>query len=144
MATFTFFDEWKYYQATVANVATDTFKVMLCRETDAPVAATDTVKADLTECSSQGGYAAVTLTTTWVETGAGTGVWRFKHNADISWTASGAAYQTFRYVAVYDDTVATPTKPLVGYWDYGSTVTLNDGETFTVDLDANFSIYTLT
>lgn len=142
MATFTFFDEWKRYQASVANVETDTFKLMLTNT--APVVGTHTVKGDLTEISATGGYAAKTLTTTWAETGAGTAVWRFSMGADQTWTASGASFDAFRYVVMYDDTVASPVKPLVGYWDYGSALTLNSGDSLTVDVDANFSVYTLT
>lgn len=141
MATFTFYHEWKRYQATVANLETDTFKMILC--SDAPVVGTDTVLADRTQISATGGYAAKTLTTSWAETGAGVGTWRFSIGADQTWTASGAAFDAFRYVDIYDDTVATPVDPLVGYWDYGSNLTLNDGDSFTVNVDANFSVYTL-
>ncbi len=140
MATFTFFDEWKRYQATVANVDTDTFKLFLTNS--AVNAGTNTVKADLSPISGAGGYAEKTLTTAWAETGAGTGVWRLSMGADQTWTASGAAFDAFQYVVVYDSTVAG--SPLVGYWNYGSALTLNDGDSFTLDVDANFSVYTLT
>jgi len=142
MATFIFFDEWKRYQATTAQLETDAFKLMLTNT--APVVATHTVKADLTEITAAGGYASKSLTTAWQETGAGSSIWRFSMGADQTWTASGAAFDTFRYVVVYDDTVVTPSKPLVGYWDYGSALNLADGDSLTVDVDANFSVYTLT
>lgn len=142
MATFTFFDEWKRYQGSVANVETDTFKLLLTNT--APIVGTHTVKADLTPISGAGGYAEKTLTTTWAETGAGTGVWRFSIGADQTWTAAGAAFDAFQYVVMYDDTVAAPADPLVGYWDYGSALTLNDTDSLTLNVDADFAAYTLT
>jgi hypothetical protein len=142
MATFTFYDEWKNLQAAGVNVSTDVFKIMLT--SDAPIVGTDSVKADATEISATGGYAAKTPTMTWAETGAGTSIWRLSIGADQTWTAAGAAFDVFRYVVLYDDTVASPVKPLVGYWDYGSNLTLNDGDSLTLNVDANFSVYTLT
>lgn len=143
MANFTFFHEFKKYLADgTIDLDTHTFKIYLSN--DAPVVGTDTVKADVTEITSAGGYALKTPTFTWTETGAGTGVWRFAANADQTWTASGAAFDTFRYVVLFDDTPTSPADPLVGYWDYGSGLTLADGDSFTLDLDANFSIFTLT
>lgn len=53
---------------------------------------------------------------------------------DLILTASGAV-ATFRYVALYNDTPTSPADPLIGWWDYGSGVTLANGETFTVDFD---------
>jgi hypothetical protein len=86
-----------------------------------------------------------TLTVTWAETAGGSGIWRFSIAADQVFTASGGAFGPFRYVYIYDDTPAgTPTDPLVGYIDYGSAITVNDTETFTVDVDANFALFTLT
>jgi hypothetical protein len=140
MATFVFFDEWKATQADAAVVSTDVFKAYLSN--DAPVVGTDTVKANVAEITAAGGYAEKTLTTAWAETGAGAGIWRLSMGADQTWTASGAAFDAFQYVVVYDSTVAG--SPLVGYWNYGSALTLNDGDSFTLDVDANFSVYTLT
>jgi hypothetical protein len=36
---------------------------------------------------------------------------------------------------LYNDTQTSPAKPLIGYWDYGSAVTMANGDTFTIDLD---------
>lgn len=55
---------------------------------------------------------------------------------DITLTSSGGATGPFRYVYLYNDTVTTPADPLVGYYDYGSSLTLNDGDSLTVDFSA--------
>lgn len=52
---------------------------------------------------------------------------------DLVLTASGAV-ATYRYVGLYDDTAASD--QLIGYYDYGSDVTLANGETFTLDFGA--------
>lgn len=56
--------------------------------------------------------------------------------ADITVTSTGGSTGPFRYVYVYDDTVTTPADPLIGYYDYGSSLTLNDGDSLTVDFSA--------
>lgn len=55
---------------------------------------------------------------------------------DITLTSSGGATGPFRYVYIYDDTVTSPADPLIGYYDYGSSLTLNDGDSLTVDFSA--------
>ena len=56
--------------------------------------------------------------------------------ADLTLTSSGGTTGPFRYVYIYDDTVTVPADPLVGYYDYGSSLTLNDGDSLTVDFSA--------
>lgn len=47
-------------------------------------------------------------------------------------TASGGTVGPFRYVYAYNDTAVGD--PLIGAWDYGSSITLQDGETFTLSI----------
>lgn len=107
---------------------TDTFKVMLVLS-PAPVA-TNTVKADLTEISAGNGYTAggTDSQNTYAES-SGTATCT---GTMVVFTASGGAIANFRYVVLYNDTQTSPADPLIGWWDYGSTLTLNDGETLSV------------
>lgn len=52
--------------------------------------------------------------------------------ADLILTASGAV-ATFRYIVIYNSTASGG--PLIGWYDNGSTVTMANGDTFTIDLD---------
>tara|TARA_R100000278_G_scaffold19517_2_gene18960 strand:+ start:548 stop:985 length:438 start_codon:yes stop_codon:yes gene_type:complete len=63
--------------------------------------------------------------------------------ADLTLTSSGGSTGPFRYVYIYDDTVTTPADPLVGYYDYGSSLTLNDGDSLTVDFSASNGVIQL-
>lgn len=56
--------------------------------------------------------------------------------ADLTLTASGGSVGPFQYLYIYNDTVTTPADPLIGYYDYGTALTLNDGDSFTVDFSA--------
>jgi len=73
-----------------------------------------------------------------LETPAGT--WDVA-GTDIVLNATGAV-ATFQWVVLYNDTPSSPVDPLIGYWNYGSGVTLANGESFTVDFGA--SIFTVT
>ena len=134
-ATFQVVDEWANYihvsgGANGPDVDGDTFKAALCLT--APTKAGTQVIGDITQITNAGGYAVVSLSNvTFTETGAGTGVWEFTCDP-FHWTASGADFDTARYVVIYDDTASTPTKPVVGFADYGASFTLSDGATFTV------------
>jgi len=59
--------------------------------------------------------------------------------ADTTFTASGGNLGPFRYVLVYNDTATTPADALIAYFDYASSITLADGETFTVDFGSGAS-----
>lgn len=104
----------------------NTFKIMLTNS--APVA-TNTVKADLTEIAAGNGYTAggTATTITVTESPPGTAV---VQGTQVAFTASGGSISSFRYAVLYNDTAAS--KNLVAWWDYGSAVTLNTGDSFTV------------
>lgn len=103
------------------------FKIFLTNE--APLAA-DTVKADMVEIGAGNGYTAGgedSLNTLAEAAGTATVT-----GTKVVWTAAGGTIGPFRYVVLYNDTQASPLDALVGWWDYGSALTLNAGETFTV------------
>ena len=64
--------------------------------------------------------------------------------ADLTLTASGGSVAAFRYIYIYNDTVSSPAHPLIGYYDYGSSLTLNDGDTFTIDFSPSNGVIQLT
>ena len=105
----------------------DVFKVML---TNTLPVATNSLKGDLTEIAAGFGYTAGGTATT---IGASrTGGTETITGTQVVFTAAGGVIGPFRYAALYDDTVVTPAKPLIAWWDYGSAISLNDTETLTV------------
>jgi hypothetical protein len=56
---------------------------------------------------------------------------------DLVLTSTGGSTGPFRYIYVYNDTPTSPADPLIGYFDYGSSITLADGETLTLDFGTN-------
>lgn len=116
-----------------AGSGADTLKVMLSNA--APNAATHAVRADSTEIGAGNGYSSGGSSATNVGTrSSGT---LTVAGTDIVFTASGGTIGPFRYAILYNDTPSSPADPLIGWWDYGSAITLNDGETFTVDFGAS-------
>jgi hypothetical protein len=117
----------------VHDLNADTLKILLTNT--APNAATNAVKADITEISAGNGYTAGGADTQNATSRSGgttsvTGV-------DVTWTASGGSIGPFRYVVLYNDTPTSPADPLIGYWDYGSAVTLAAGESFVTDFGSS-------
>lgn len=123
----------------VHNLGSDTLKVMLTNS--APVA-TNTVKANLTEISAGNGYTAGGTAPTISSSAQSSGTYKLVL-ADVVFTASGGSIGPFRYVVLYNDTPTSPADPLIGWYDYGSSVTIADGETFTVDFDGTNGVLTL-
>ena len=72
-------------------------------------------------------------TPTWSETG-GTAT---LVTTDVVFTATAGGIGPFRYAILYNDTATTPADALIAWWDYGSSITLNDTETLTVDFGAS-------
>lgn len=120
----------------VHNLGADTLKVLLTNV--APTAA-NAVKADLTEISAGNGYSAGGATVTITSSAQASGTYKLV-GTDVVFTASGGTIGPFRYVDLYNDTPTSPADPLIGWWDYGSSITLQIGETFTVDFDGTNGI----
>lgn len=116
----------------------DTLKVMLCNT--APLA-TNGQKSDLTEITAQNGYTAGGNTAAVTSSSQTSGLFKLVLADPSTFTASGGSIGPFRYAVLYSDTSVN--KLLVGFWDYGSSITLASGETFLVDFDATTGVLTL-
>lgn len=123
----------------VHNLGADTLKNLLTNT--APTTA-NAVKADLTEISAGNGYTAGGTQATISSSAQSSGTYKLVV-ADVVFTASGGTIGAFRYTDFYNDTPTSPADPLIGWYDYGSSITLADGETFTVDYDATNGVLTL-
>lgn len=121
----------------VHNLGSDTLKVMLTNV--APVA-TNSVKADLTEISAGNGYTAGGTAASIVSSLHTTGTYKLTLG-DVVFTASGGNIGPFRYAVLYNDTSTSDS--LIGWFDYASSITLADGETFTVDFDGSAGALTI-
>ena len=143
MASFTLINDWLANLVENADCESDQFTVALSNtapgaEGTPPTGDGDGVLANVTEvaytnCSTRD------ITTT--SSGQAGGTYGLVL-ADLTLTASGGTVGAFRYVYVYDDTVTVPADPLVNYYDYGSSITLADGETILIDFAAG-GLFTL-
>lgn len=134
MATFNKFQQFAEDLANKVHdlrAAGDTLKIYLTNNT--PSASADAVKADLVGITEQNGYAAADIQNDYTETG-GVGTLT---GVDVTWTASGGSFGPFQYVVLYNDTPTSPADPLIGWWDYGSAITVLTGETFTANFGAS-------
>ena len=122
----------------VHNFQSHTLKVML---TNSAPSSSNSVKTDITEISAGNGYTAGGATVTTSSSSQTSGTYRLVC-ADVVFTATGAV-GPFRYAVLYNDTPTSPADPLVGWWDYGSALTLANGETFTVDFDGTNGVFSL-
>lgn len=120
----------------VHNLGSDSLKVILSNT--APNVSTNTVKADITELSTSGGYTAGGQALT-VSTSAQTSGVYYLITDSPSWTGSGGGF-TFRYAIVFNDTPTSPADPLIGYIDYGYSVTIASGQTYTFDTDESYGL----
>ena len=143
MASFTKVNNFVKNAVEAMNLGTDTLAVALSNtapgsESTNPTGDSGGILANVTQisysnCSSR------TLTTSSSSQTSGT----YKLVvADLTLTASGTV-GPFRYIYLYDDTVTSPADPLIGLYDYGASVTLNNGDTFTLDFSPSNGVIQL-
>lgn len=118
----------------VHDLDADTLECYLTNAT--PSASADSVKADLAEITNQNGYTAPEDTTNAASEASGT---LTVTGTDIVITASGGSFGPFQWVVLQNTTPAAPLDPLIGWWDYGSALTVLVGETFTIDFGASIA-----
>lgn len=115
------------------NLGSDVLKVALTNT--APNASTHTVLADITELAAGNGYTAGGNQSLQSSSSQTAGTYTLVTADPATWTAAGGSIGPFRYAVLYNSTAVGG--PLIGWWDYGSSITLGLGENFTVDLGAS-------
>lgn len=122
----------------LTNASTGALTVALTAAANAPVAG-NTVLANLTQISYTGLSSRAIGYTSSVQS---SGTYKLVL-ADLTLTSSGTV-GPFRYVVIYNDTPTSPAKPLICWFDYGSDITLNSGESLLIDFDNTNGLFTLT
>lgn len=135
MATFTKFE--KFIEALAEkkhNLGSDQIKIALSNS--APNAATAGILADITEISYTNLSSRNVTTSSSAQT---SGTYKLTL-ADLTLTASGNV-AAFRYVILYNDTATDD--DLIAFFDYGSSISMVNGETLDIDFDASLGILTI-
>ncbi len=122
----------------VHNLGSDVLKIALTNT--APNVSTHAGLADITEIAAGNGYTAGGTQTTISSSAQSAGTYQLTL-ADVTFTASGGSIATFRYAVLYNDT--STGDRLIAYWDYGSSISVLIGETFTWDADAGTGVLTI-
>lgn len=118
------------------DLGADQLKVALCAAANAPVTG-NAVLADLTEIAYTN-LSARNLTTTSSAQSGGT----YKLIVDdLTLTAGGGSVGPFRYVVIYNDTAAND--ELICFYDRGAELTLDDGESVTLDFNQANGVFSL-
>lgn len=120
----------------VHNLSSNSIKVAL---TNTAPTSSSAVLADITEISYTNCSSRAVTTSSSSQT---SGTYKLVL-ADLTLTASGGSVGPFRYVVVYNDTPTSPADPIIGYYDYGSAITLASGESLLIDLDGTSGLFSL-
>lgn len=123
----------------VHNLSADTLKVALSNT--APNAGSHAGLADITEISPGNGYTAGGNSASVTSSSQTSGTYKLVLGDPATWSASGGSIGPFRYAVLYNDT--STGDRLIGWWDYGTSITLADGESFTVDFDPSSGVLTI-
>lgn len=118
------------------NLGSDQLVVALCAAANAPTAS----MAQLSELTtiSYTNLSSRNITTS--SSAQSSGTYKLVLT-DLVLTASGGSVAAFRYVVIYNDTATND--DLIGYYDYGSDLTLANGETLTIDFDGSAGVLTI-
>ena len=142
MAAYVKINDWAENEGEVADLDNDLFIVALSNtapgaESTDPTGDGDGVLANVTQVTYTNLSSRALALASSSQT-AGTYTLDFD---DLVLTSSGGTTGPFRYLYIYDDTPAAPADPLVCYFDYGSSITLQNGETFTITFSGS-GLYT--
>jgi hypothetical protein len=121
----------------VFNLGSDTLKVAL---TNSDPTNTISQLSSVTQISGTNGYTTGGTAASISSSAQTSGTYKLVLG-DVTFTASGGSIGPFRYVVLYDDTATND--ELIGYWDYGTNLTITDGNSFLVDFDGTNGVLQL-
>jgi hypothetical protein len=121
----------------VHNLNSDTLKIML---TNTAPSAANTIKSNITEISAGNGYTAGGTQAVFVSGNDTSGTYKLILSP-VVFTASGGSIGPFEWAVLYNATAASGN--LIAWWDYGTAITLTNGNSFTVSLDQTNGVFTL-
>jgi len=110
---------------------------------DPPLPTTE-LKSTTTEITAGSGYTSGGNQATIESSIQTAGTYKLVLSDPPTWTASGGPIGPFRYIVLYNSTTAFKTNPIIGWWDYGSSISLVDGESFAVDFDQTAGVLVIT
>jgi len=138
MATFTKFNSFVEALAEKThNLGSDVLKVAL---TNSAPSASNTVLANITQISGTNGYTTGGAAAAQSSSAQTSGTYKLVLG-DVTFTASGGSIGPFQYVVLYNDTATND--ELIGWYDYGTAVTITNGNSFLVDFDASAGVLTI-
>jgi hypothetical protein len=138
MATSSFFKFNSFTEAVaekVHNLGSDTLEVAL---TNTLPVNTNTVLANITQIT----YTFLNARTLTVSSSAQSGGVYKLTIADKTLTSTGGSTGPFRYVVLFNQTATND--ELIGWYDYGSSITLGDGESLLLNFDDANGVLTIT
>lgn len=117
------------------NLSSDTWKIALASTVNS---ADTSFTAGTSDLATSGGYTAGGNACSVTSANVTAGVLNMILGNPATWTASGGGF-SFRYAILWNVTLGIP----VGYWDYGSTVTMNgtNADTFAITLDGTNGVF---
>lgn len=141
MAAYQKFNQFVQDLATkVHNLDSDMLKIML---TNTLPNATNAVKANITEITPQNGYPAGGIQAVFSSGVQTSGTFKLIL-APVTFTGAGGSFGPFQYAVLYNASPTSPLMPLIAFWDYGTAITITNGNSFTVGLDQTNGVLTLT
>jgi hypothetical protein len=114
------------------QMQTGTVQVYRIYLTNVAPLATDTGYIAANELPNGNGYTTLGPSIGTITGGQAGGVFSFAGATNPTWTASGGNIGPWRYAILYNASVSGT--PVIGYWDYGATITLTNGNTFVAAL----------
>jgi len=145
MATFTKVNDFVEHLAEGAHdLDTDQLTVALSNtapasEASNPTADTNGLLANVTEIA----YTYFSTRNITLSSSAQTGGTYKLLLTDLTLSVTGGTAAAFQYIYIYNDGTAVLVNPLIGVYDYGSALTLNDGESLTIDFHDTNGLFTL-